>query len=130
MGKIRIIIIDEHPIVRSGLRSILRDVDDIEVVDAVKNVDLFFEKMKHLPATFLQVVMYDIYNPGDAEIENIRKINKTFGKVNILVLAMYSNEKFVMKAIKSGAKGLLSNQTSRNEIAEAIYTLRSGYEYL
>jgi two-component system response regulator NreC len=130
MGNIRIIIIDEHPIVQTGLRSILKDIDDIEVVDAVKNVDLFFEKMKHMPATFVQVVMYDIYNPGDQEIENIRRIKKAFGKINILVLAMYSNDKFILKAIKSGARGLLSNQTTRNEIAEAIFTLRSGYEYL
>ena len=50
--------------------------------------------------------------------------------MSILVLAMYSNENFILKSIKAGAKGLLSNQTSRNEIVEAIYTLRNGYEYL
>jgi two-component system response regulator NreC len=130
MASIRLILIDEHPIVRSGIRSILSDVDEIEVFDAVKNVDAFFEKMKHLPATFIQVVMFDIYNPGDQEIENIKRINKAYGKISILVMALYSNESFILRSIKAGAKGLLSNQTSRNEIVEAIYTLRNGYEYL
>ncbi len=130
MALIRLILIDEHPIVRSGIRSILSDVDDIEVFEAVKNVDAFFEKMKHLPATFIQVVMFDVYNPNDIEIENMKRIKKAYGKMNILVMAMYSNERFILKSIKAGAKGLLSNQTSRNEIVEAIYTLTNGYEYL
>jgi two-component system response regulator NreC len=130
MASIQLILIDEHPIVRAGICSMLSDVEEIEVFDSVKNVDAFFEKMKHLPATFVQVVMFDIYNPNDAEIENIRRIKKAYGKMNILVTAMYSNERFILKSIKAGAKGLLSNQTSRNEIVEAIYTLRNGYEYL
>lgn len=130
MASIRLIIIDEHPIVRTGIRSILADVDDIEVFDAVKNVDAFFEKMKQLPATFIQVVMLDVYNPNDVEIENIKRIKKAYGKMNILVMAMYSNEGFILNSIRAGAKGMLSNQTSRNEIVEAIYTLRNGYEYL
>jgi len=130
MSAIRVILIDEHPIVQSGLQSILSDVDEIEVADTVKNVDAFFEKMKQIPATFIQVVMYDIYHPNDLEIDNIKRIKKAYGKMNILVLAMYSNESFILNSIKAGAKGLLSNQTTRNEIVEAIYTLRNGYEYL
>jgi len=130
MASIRLILIDEHPIVRSGISSLLSDVEEIEVFDSVKNVDAFFDKMKHLPATFIQVVMLDIYSPGDVEIENIKRIKKTYGKINILVMTMYSNEGFILRSIKAGAKGILSNQTSRNEIVEAVYTLRNGYEYL
>jgi two-component system response regulator NreC len=130
MASVRLILIDEHPIVQSGIRSILSNVDEIEVFDTVKSVDAFFEKMKHLPATFIQVVMFDVYSPSDLEIENIKRIKKAYGKMNILVMAMYSNEGFILKSIKAGAKGMLSNQTSRNEIVEAIYTLRNGYEYL
>lgn len=130
MSNIKIIIVDEHPIIRAGLMSVLENAESIEIVDAVKSVDAFLEKMKHLPATFIQVVLIDIYNPSDLEIENIKKIKKTYGKIDILVLTMYSSENFILKAIKAGAKGMLSNQTSRNEIVEAIYTLRNGYEYL
>ncbi len=130
MSNIKIIIVDEHPIVRAGLMSVLENAESIEIVDAVKSVDAFLEKMKHLPATFIQVVLIDVYNPSDLEIESIKKIKKSYGKIDILVLAMYSSENFILKAIKAGAKGMLSNQTSRNEIVEAIYTLRNGYEYL
>nr|NQU91055.1 response regulator transcription factor [Bacteroidota bacterium] len=130
MSKIKVILIDEHPIVRSGIVSLLDSTEDIEVIEAVKGVDTFFEKMRHMPATYGQVVIFDVYNPNDLEIENIRKIKKAYGKISILVLAMYSNETFILKCIKAGAKGFLSNQTTRNEIVEAIYTLRSGYEYL
>ncbi len=130
MSTIKVIHIDEHPIVRAGIQSILSSAGEIEIVASVKNVDDFFEKMKHIPATFIQVVMFDIYYPNDMEIESIRRIRKAYGRLDILVLAMYSSESFILKSIKAGAKGMLSNQTSRNEIVEAIYTLRNGYEYL
>jgi len=130
MNNINVILIDEHPIVRAGLLSLLANAESIEIIEAVKNVDAFLEKMKHLPATFVQVVVFDVYNPNDLEIENIRRIRKAYGKIDILVLAMYSSESFILKLIKAGAKGILSDQTYRNEIVEAIYTLRNGYEYL
>jgi DNA-binding NarL/FixJ family response regulator len=130
MSTIKVIHIDEHPIVRAGIQSVLSSAEEIEIVASVKNVDAFFEKMKHIPATFIQVVMFDIYYPNDMEIESIRRIRKAYGRLDILVLAMYSSESFILKSIKAGAKGMLSNQTSRNEIVEAIYTLRNGYEYL
>ena len=130
MSKINIVLIDEHPIVRSGIASLLSDAEDIELIYAVKNVDTFLERMKHLPATYIQVVIFDVYAPNDLEVENIRKIRKAYGKISILLMAMYSNENFILKVIKAGAKGILSNQTNRNEIVEAVYTLRNGYEYL
>jgi DNA-binding NarL/FixJ family response regulator len=130
MNNINIILIDEHPIVRAGLTAVLANAESIEIVDAVSHVDAFLEKMKHLPATFIQVVILDVYNPGEAEIENIKKIRKLYGKIDILLLTMYSNENFILKSIKAGAKGILSNHTTRNEIVEAIYTLRNGFEYL
>lgn len=130
MSTIKVIHIDEHAIVRAGVFSLLSTAEDIEIVDSVKNVDAFLEKMKHLPATFVQIVILDVYFPNDIEIENIRRIHKAYDKINILVMAMYSNEKFILKSIKAGAKGILSNQTTRNEMVEAMYTLRNGYEYL
>jgi len=110
--------------------SVLANAESIEVIDAVNNVDSLLEKMKHLPATFIQVVLLNVYNANDLEIENIKRIQKAYGKVNILAILMYSNESFIWKSIKAGAKGILSDQTSRNEIVQAIYTLRNGYEYL
>jgi two-component system response regulator NreC len=130
MNDINIILVDEHPIVREALMSVLANAESIEVIDAVNNVDALLEKMKHLPATFIQVVLLNVYNANDLEIENIKRIRKAYGKVNILALMMYSSESFIWKSIKAGAKGILSDQTSRNEIVQAIYTLRNGYEYL
>lgn len=130
MSTIKVIHIEEHPIVRSGIQSLLASAEDIEIVASVKNVDAFFEKTKHIPANFIQVVMIAIYSPNDLEVESIRRIRKAYGKLSILVMAMNSSESFILKSIKAGAKGMLSNQTTRNEIVEAMYTLRNGYEYL
>jgi DNA-binding NarL/FixJ family response regulator len=130
MNKINLVIIEEHPVIRSAFLSLLSTAEDVEVIDAVSNVDVFLEKMMHLPATFVHVVIFNVYSPNDLEIENIRRIRKAFGRIPILVIAMNFNEIFLLKSIKAGAKGILSDRTSRDEIVQAIYTLRNGYEYL
>jgi two-component system response regulator NreC len=130
MNKINIVIIEEHPVIRSAFLSLLASAEDVDVIDAVGNVDVFLEKMMHLPATFVHVIIFHVYSPNDLEIENIRRIRKAFGRIPILVMAMNFNEVFLLKSIKAGAKGILSDRTSRDEIVQAIYTLRNGYEYL
>jgi len=130
MSKVNIILVDEHPVVRSGIMSLLAGHEDFEITDSVKNVDAFLERLKHWPANYAQIVIYDAYSSTDLEVENIKNIKKAFGKILILVLVMYPNENFILKLIKAGAKGILSDQASRDEFVEAILTLQSGYEYL
>jgi DNA-binding NarL/FixJ family response regulator len=130
MNKINIVIIDEHPVIQHAFSALLAEAEDIELIYTVKNVDEFFGKMKHLPATYIHVIIFNCYSPTDLEIENIRRIKKAYDKMTVLLLAIYANETFILKAIKAGAKGILSDKTTRNEIVQAIYTLRNGYEYL
>lgn len=130
MSKINIVIIDEHPVIQQAFSALLAEAEDIELIYTVKSVDEFFGKMKHLPATYIHVIIFNCYSPTDLEIENIRRIKKAYDKMTVLLLAIYANETFILKAIKAGAKGILSDKTSRNEIVQAIYTLRNGYEYL
>jgi len=130
MSKVNIILIDEHPLVSAGIMSLLAGHEDFEISDSVKNVEVLLEKLKHQPATYAQIIIFDAYSSTDLEVEDIKKIKKAFGKILILVLVMYPNENFILKLIKAGAKGILSSQASRNEFVEAILTLQSGYEYL
>ncbi|NCC73258.1 MAG: response regulator transcription factor [Sphingobacteriia bacterium] len=130
MNKINVAIIDEHPVLKSAFMSLLSDAKEIEVIESANNVNTLLEKMLHLPSTFLHVLIYNIYSPSDIEIENIRRLKKAYGRIPVLVIAMYYNELFILKSIKAGAKGILSDRTSRDEIVQAIYTMRNGYEYL
>lgn len=130
MSKVNIILIDEHPVVREGLMSLLAGHEDFEISGAVKNVDVFLEMLKHYPSNYAQIAILDAYTSTDVEVENIKRIRKAFGKILVLVLVMYPNENFILKLIKAGAKGILSSQASRDEFVEAILTLQSGYEYL
>jgi DNA-binding NarL/FixJ family response regulator len=130
MSKINVVIVDEHPVIQQAFSALLANAEDIELIYTVRNVSEYFDKMRHLPAAYIHVIIYNCYSPTDLEIENIRRIRKTYDKVNILLLAIYVNETFILKAIKAGAKGILSDKTGRNEIVQAIYTLRNGYEYL
>jgi two-component system response regulator NreC len=62
-------------------------------------------------------------------VAEIKKITNDYNKARLMVLSLNTRESFILKSIKAGAKGFLTKDTTRNELVEAIYTLRSGYDY-
>jgi two-component system response regulator NreC len=82
-----------------------------------------------LSETLCHVLLHNIYSPDGEALEQMRIVRRQFPKVNILALSMSDLESFVLKTIKTGAKGYLSKDTTRAELLEAIYTLRNGFDY-
>ncbi len=126
MSNIKVFIVDDHQIVCDGIRSLLSDVDDIEVVGCAVNLTALIEKIK---GHYIHVALINIYNPTDEEIEKIRSINREFPNMNLLILSMDKSKGFILKTLKAGARGYLTKDTSRGELIEAIYTIRAGYDY-
>ena len=123
---IKVAIVDEHPVVCDALGALLQNADDIQIVASCSTIDEIFIALNDGPIHVVLIVLYKI-NPKD--LVNIKLLADRFSKVKILVLSMYQNEDFILKLIKSGAKGHISRDTDRSEILEAIYTLRNGYEF-
>lgn len=126
MSNIRTFIVDDHQIVCDGIRALLSDVSDIEVMGCAANLSDLIEKIK---GHYIHVALINIYNPTDDEIEKLRNIKREFPNMNLLVLSMSKGEDFILKTLKAGAKGYLTKDTSRNELVEAIYSIRAGYDY-
>ncbi len=126
MNKIPLIIVDSHPIVSDGIEALLSDVDDIGVVAKVRDINHLFPEIRRTRA---RIVLVNIYRADEEDIETISAIRKRHSEVKILILSMSSEEQFILKTLKAGAKGYLSKDTYRNQLIEAIYTLRGGYEY-
>lgn len=123
---IKVTIIDEHPVVCDALEALLHNADEIEFNPGCHSVDdLIISLNKHLT----HVVLFIKYNASLNDPEEIKMLTHRFPKLKILVLSMFQDEKYILKMIKAGAKGHLSNSTDRSEILEAIYTLRNGYEF-
>jgi two-component system response regulator NreC len=92
----------------------------------VRNLSELLIKLRILP---IHVVLLNTYEPGDHDIDMIRIIQREHPQIKILILAMTVQESFILRTLKAGAKGFLSKDADRNEMIEAIMTVRSGYDY-
>ncbi len=126
MNKINVAILDEHQIVVEGISELLRNVEDIEVILRLSDKKVLFEKVR---STDIHILIINSHNVDSDELSLIQTISSGFPRVKILVLSIVSDEALIFKAIKAGAKGFLAKDTSKNELIEAIYSLRNGYDF-
>jgi DNA-binding NarL/FixJ family response regulator len=126
MNKINVAILDEHQIVVEGISLLLRDVEDIEVIQRITDKKRLIESIK---SADIHILIINIRSADSDELSLIQNVSRGFPRVKILVLSVVTEEDLIFKAIKAGANGFLAKDTSRNELIEAIYTLRSGHDF-
>ena len=123
MGKIRVLIVDDHPVVREGLRAILTTDQTIEVVgesgDGAEAVTMVAEKEPN-------VVLMDIRMPNMDGVEATRRIKDGYPSTGVIVLTMYDNDTYVIDAVRAGASGYLSKDASRELLLHTIRAVGSG----
>lgn len=127
MDKIKVLIVDDHQIVRDGIGSILANENDIELIGSLASAANALDFIKYsLP----DVVIADLSMPNMSGIEFTQKLNETLPSIKVLILSMFSNEEYVIKAIQAGAKGYLPKQDSTTELLlEAIRIIYGGDEF-
>jgi len=122
----RIIIADDHPIIRKGLKDILDEISDVEVADEVENG---FDLLKKLENDSYDLIILDISMPGMSGLDAIRQIRALYGRVNILVFTIYSEEHYAIRFLKAGASGYVNKESDAIVIIEAINTALMGGMY-
>jgi len=126
MSRILIGIFDDHRIVQEGIRALLKDAPDIDVVVVSQQYDLLLEDLK---TATLHILIINLHNTAQSSFKLISDISQHCPGLRILVLSVLNSEEAVLKSIKAGAKGYLARDTDRNELMEAIYSLRNGFDY-
>lgn len=126
MDKINVAILDKHQIVVEGIGELLRNVDDIEVILKMSDKKELIDGIKK---SIIHILIFNIHDLGTEDLNLIQKIGTETPQIKILVLSVISDKEVIFKTIKAGAKGFLAKDTSKNELIEAIYSLRSGYDY-
>jgi DNA-binding NarL/FixJ family response regulator len=123
---IKIILTDDHQVVRDGLKAMLGGVPDIQIIaQAATGKDLF----EILGKRQADVLILDIELPDISGLEICSKVTASYPALKILILSMYTGEEFIFKALAEGAKGYLPKNTSREELVEAIRSIANGKEY-
>jgi two-component system response regulator NreC len=127
MEKIRLFLVDDHQLVRDGIKALLTGINDMEIVGEANNGKELLEKMEHVSP---DIILMDISLPDHSGIDLTRIIVQRWPHSRVLILSMYTNEDFIFNALKAGARGYLPKNTSRHELLDALYTIHTGQEYL
>lgn len=114
---IRVLIVDDHTVVREGLKQIFSGEEDIQVAAEACNGD---EAITEVQKDHFDVVVLDISMPGKCGIEIIRQIKSIQPKSKILVLSIYPEEQYAVRVMKSGADGYLSKDCASSELISAV----------
>lgn len=126
MKTIKLLIADDHSIVRKGLLSLFEDEPDLAVVAEASNGHEAIEQVVlHAP----DVVLLDISMPIMTGIEAAKEISGRYPRSKTLIFSMHHNQDYVVKAVESGAAGYLLKDMSREEILQAIRKVASGEKY-
>jgi two-component system response regulator NreC len=119
-------IYDEHNLMQMGISSLLNDVNDVQVVLTCAEKTKLVEMLKTSP---VNILIFNIHNLSTSVLNLITQLSISFPNMKILILSILNTEEVILKSIKSGAKGFLSKESDKNELIEAIYTLRNGHDY-
>jgi len=127
MAKIRVLVVDDHTIVRDGICALLRLAGDIEVVGEAANGREALEMVRKLMP---DVMLIDIAMPNMNGLEATRHIRKEFPRVRVLVLTQYDDKEHVFWAIEAGANGFISKTAASSDLASGIRSVHRGDSFL
>ena len=114
---IRILIADDHPIVRKGLKQILAEESDIEVVGEAQNSQ---EVLNLVRKKDWNIVVLDITMPGRGGMEVLKELKTQKPKLPVLILSMHPEDQYAVRALKAGAAGYLTKGSAEEELVKAI----------
>ena len=123
----RILIVDDHAIVREGLKQILAEVDDIEVAGEADSSSRALQLARREP---WDMVLMDITMPDRSGIETLQLMRKEHPGLQVLMLSMHRETQYAVRALKSGAAGYLNKQSAPAQLVDAIRMVASGKKYI
>src|SRR2546430_732186 len=124
---IKVVLADDHQIVRHGLSKILTAEPDISVVGEAQNGE---EALAIVRDTDVDVVVLDITMPGHNGLETLKELRKTRPEIAVLVLSMHPADQYAVRVLRAGAAGYISKESAPDELVTAIQKARRGEKYI
>jgi DNA-binding NarL/FixJ family response regulator len=124
---IRVLLADDHTLVRAGIRSLLEKLPGVEVAGEASDGREVIDLIK---AQQPDVVLMDISMPGLNGLQALARITRDYPQVRVVILSMHPNDEYVLQALKSGAAGYLLKRAATAELPAALQTVVAGETYL
>ncbi|MCX5856724.1 MAG: response regulator transcription factor [Deltaproteobacteria bacterium] len=127
MKKIKILIADDHPIVRAGFKQVISDMPDMLVADEAANGQ---EVLNYIRKKDYDLVLLDISMPGRSGLEVLKDLKSEKPKLPVLILSIYPEEQYAIRALRAGASGYMTKASAPNELIAAIRKISEGGKYI
>lgn len=126
-NKIKILIADDHAIVREGLKQIVAEESDMIVLGEAENSSQLFDLLNR---NLYSIIILDINMPGRSGLDALKDIKHLYPDLPVLVLSMYSEELYGIRALRAGASGYLKKASAPDELVSAIQKIVNGKKYI
>jgi DNA-binding NarL/FixJ family response regulator len=123
----KILICDDHKIVRVGIKYLLEQMPDVKVIEEAENGN---EALSILKKKDFDLVLLDISLPGISGLEVLQMIKTNWYHVNVLILSMHPQEQYAIRTLKLGASGYLTKDTASEELMNAVKKIAAGGKYI
>lgn len=127
MSPIRLMLVDDHQVVRTGLKSFLETQPDLQVVDEANNGR---EALEHALESRPDIILMDITMPEMDGLEATRELKRLWPEAVVLALTVHEDKVYFMEMLAAGASGYLTKQAASDELVQAIHTVAQGHVYL
>jgi len=125
--KIRVLLVDDHAVVRDGIRLVLSTADDIEVTGEAENAQ---DTMRVVREQEFDVALVDIGLPGKNGLELLKQLHSEKPELAVLILSMYAEDIYAVRALKLGAAGFLSKNSKAAIVVAAVRKVAAGGKYI
>ncbi|MEW6702767.1 MAG: response regulator transcription factor [Bacteroidota bacterium] len=123
----KVLIVDDHELVREGLKKVLLKHPDIKLAGEAKSAEELFGLLQE---SDVDLVILDITLPGRSGLDIIRDLKNLHPHIRVLILSMHPEERFALRVLKEGASGYLSKEAAATELISAIRKINSGGKYI
>ncbi len=124
---IRVLIADDHAVVRRGLRQILQELPGVDVVDEAASGQ---ETLASIRKGSYDLVLLDISMPGASGLDVLKQIKSERPKLPVLMLSMHPEDQYALRALKAGASGYLTKETAAEQLVTAVTRILEGRKYV
>ncbi len=126
-GTTKILIVDDHELIREGLKKVIRRQADLQVVGEARSAPEVFEILRTKSA---DVALLDISLPGASGLDLLRDLRERAPKMKVLILSVHPEERFAVRAIRAGASGYLTKEAPAEDLVRAIRRIAGGGKYV
>lgn len=123
----KLLLCDDHKIVREGLKQIIGVFPDFEVIGEADSAESLIQTLRNCEP---EMIVLDVSLPGRSGLEVIKQIRASYPDIRVLVLSMFPEDQFAIRMLKAGAAGYLHKDSAPDVLHEALQTIANGGEYL